>query len=116
MSREIKFRGLRLDNGKWVIGQYDRMVIGGNLVHFIKEFEGVKNRVNIGSLGQFTGLKDKKDVDIYNGDKLLFNGYISTVVYNVGNARFEAHGEKHTVPAHKFKLCETVGNIHENKD
>ena len=65
---------------------------------------------------QFTGLKDEDGFDVYEGDELLFNGYISTVVYNVGNARFEAHGEKHTVPAHKFKLCKIIGNIHENKD
>ena len=109
MSREIKFRA------------WDEitksMVSWGELTSF-------KNNLKLSSLKgvtslkweQFTGLKDKKDVDIYNGDKLLFNGYISTVVYNVGNARFEAHGEKHTVPAHKFKLCEIVGKIHENKD
>lgn len=113
MSREIKFRGLRVDGKGWVIGSYNT---DNSIFYEILCNDGGDWDVIPESVGQFIGLKNINDVDIYNGDKLLFNGYISNVVYNVGNARFEAHGEKHTVPAHKFKLCEIVGNIHENKD
>jgi hypothetical protein len=125
MSREIKFRGLRLDGKGWVYGYYSFEFERG---YHSQGMDDVPPRcayisndsncfeVDVESVGQLIVLKDKNGVDIYEGDKLLFNGHISTVVYNVGNARFEAHGEKHTVPAHKFKLCEIVGSINENKD
>lgn len=121
MSREIKFRGLRLDGKGWVYGSLIQKEGYSAIVIFDKGHDAVYNaylelEVIPESVGQLTVLKDKNGVDVYEGGKLLFNGYISNVVYNVGNARFEAHGEKHTVPAHKFKLCEIVGKIHENKD
>lgn len=69
--REIKFKG-KTDSGKWCFGyflhdrQRGRFVITDGLLEI--------NRVNPDTVGQYTGLKDKNDKEIYDGDILAHNG------------------------------------------
>ena len=69
MNREIKFRGKRISNGEWLSGDLMHDNIGGSYIYPIKS-EGLykENVVFTHTVGQYTGLKDKNGVEIYEGD------------------------------------------------
>jgi len=85
-QREIKFRGKRKRDGVWVYGlekpkKSNEITLGQ---FFNQVADGILDR---NTLGQYTGRKDKKGVEIYEGDiAQIINGG-ETEVYEIKMAR-----------------------------
>ena len=131
MSREIKFRGKRKDNGGTVYGSLS--MGGGCPPHydktrtFIEPNEPVLRRIEVhpGTVGEFAGLHDKNGVEIYEGDKttMLENfddegvyAECGTIVWDVKRCCFlwdyqNKHNEFWTLD--EMGPIEVIGNIHE---
>lgn len=129
MKREILYRGARMEDGKFVYG---------SLV-FVKENDKSENElphivisygpdtfdwfeVDPETVGQFTGLTDKKGIKIFEGDIVKEQYKSHVIIYNVfwdeDYFAFRVKSKDYSyyldelVPSNS----EVIGNIHDNKE
>ena len=117
--REILFRGKRLGDGEWVDGSLfidekkDKHEILVGYVNYRVGWE-----VDPNTVGQFTGLTDKNDKKIFEGDILKADGLAYACFWDFGNLEFGLEDQTES-----FGLCyyaqhdlEIIGNIHDNPE
>lgn len=134
--RQIKFRGKRLDNGEWVVGDLLH-IAGGCLIYFGSDSETAEPDLEKSSLiaveffkdeiavvdpdtvGQFTNHHDRKGNEIYEGDIILSNGkYPYTVEWITDGfiMRGQIYGGITSIMSFLPNQREVIGNIHDNPE
>ena len=125
MNREILFRGKRVEGGKWIYGYLSFFYIdnpGKGRIFSPKEVRSFD--VISETVGQYTGLKDKNGVKIFEGDVLEGDLYDildpgakwkSEVVW--GKFGWMCKGRQ-TLPMDEYDIREgeVIGNIYDNPE
>jgi len=140
MNREIKFRGKSKEpgcEGKWVTGYFFKdkkdgyMILGGE-----PQYGWFNHRIEEETLGEYIGLKDKNNKEIWEDDlRIDEKGVVFRIYSTIGGFVFKAHYWKEdcrglvfsdelillslTDPQNIRWLVEStkhIGNIHDNPE
>ena len=67
-------------------------------------------------LMQYTGLKDKSGVEIYEGDVLAIHGVPTPVTYSDAKFYAKKNGERYSLGGWDMDVVKVIGNIYENPE
>lgn len=116
--RDILFRGKSIDDGSWVYGLLTKNLHGD--ICIIPYDSTFLYRINLKTLGQYTGVKDKDGEKIFEGDVIK-----CTMIYDVG---CYPHFETETKEVKYIEGCfiplydcerntyQVIGNIYDNPE
>jgi len=133
--REIKFRGKDFDTKEWKFGYYGKHTEYGDNggvecyyretateLHYIIDANTAKSSLVIGeTVGQYTGLKDKNSVEIYEDDVMAGGNLQVTGGVNIVNDKCTVTFKSGMFKLGAISLCsyaskaEVIGNIHETE-
>lgn len=117
MNREILFRGKRVDSSEWFEGSYWLSRSAVRETTYITDGYGNLFCVIPETVGQYTGLNDKNDVKIFEGDILKFRSGIYSVEWDNEHSKFLQRDGQFSREFHIWiEKSEIVGNIHDNPE
>lgn len=127
MGRDYKFKGRRIDNGEWVYGSLTHCHDEKGNITIIPFGTNSFISVDLETVGQYTGRKDKVGVEIYDGGILKVPDHYETPE----NTYATYHNELVDYADGCFRLggqpmyedatyisneCEVIGNIHQHPE
>jgi len=128
VKREIKFRGKRIDNGEWVYGDLENPRIKDTaLIHCYRSDGNYdrQHKVEIESVGQFTGVIDRNKREIYEGDIVKMNDSIGYIAFLPQECKFVIVWKKydsrlgHRSRGGSYRCdpsLEVIGNVYDNPE
>ena len=128
--REIEFRAKTLSeitngnlkkDGTWVYGYYRDRIGCPTISEFsFVDADYIDYEVDVKTLGQYTGLKDKNGTKIFEGDivnMLNITDYPMQIKWNKKWARFIFYNLVDKTEMNLFtEQCEVIGNIYDNPE
>ena len=115
---EIKFRGKQVDSGEWYVGFYAKGRHGGHYI--LSEYNGLATNahsVDGYTVGRYTSLKDKRGMEIFEGDIVKRHGLIYRAKFGAGCFWLVRNLSSSLILiAKNCPHTEVIGNIHDNPE